>query len=65
VQIGLRNRLVDAPTFTPASSLSDNGDCPVRADARYLRARIQTTGSFTHLQGIEVPDQALQVSGAR
>lgn len=65
VQIGLRNRLVDAPTFTPASSLSDNGDCPVRADGRYLRARIQTTGNFTHLQGIEVPDQALQVSGSR
>jgi hypothetical protein len=65
VQIGLRNRLIDTPTFTTASSINDNGECPVRADARYMRARIQTSGSFTHLQGIEVPDQALQVSGSR
>jgi hypothetical protein len=65
VQIGLRNRLIDSPTFTTASTINANGECPVRADGRYMRARIQTTGSFTHLQGIEVPDQALQVSGSR
>jgi hypothetical protein len=65
VQIGVRNRLVDAPAFTTASSLNDNGECPVRADGRYLRARIQTSGNFSHLQGVEIPDNAVHVSGSR
>jgi hypothetical protein len=65
VQIGMRNRLIDLPTFTTASSIDDNGECPVRADARYLRARIQTTGSFTNLQGIEVPEQEIHTTGRR
>lgn len=65
VQIGMRNRLVDLPTFTTASALDTNGECPVRADARYLRARIQTSGNFTNLQGIEVPEQELHVTGRR
>ncbi|MBB5509563.1 hypothetical protein [Paraburkholderia atlantica] len=65
VQIGMRNRLMDDPTFSAASSINDNGECPVRADARYLRARIQTTGAFTHLQGIEIPDGAIDMTGSR
>lgn len=65
VQIGLRNRLVDTPSYTTASAINDNGECPVRADGRYMRARIQTTGSFTNLQGIEVPDSAVSQSGSR
>ncbi|MEM5294245.1 hypothetical protein VSR82_07865 [Burkholderia sp. JPY481] len=65
VQIGMRNRLMDAPTFSTASAINENGECPVRADARYLRGRIQTTGSFTHLQGIEIPQDALDMTGSR
>jgi hypothetical protein len=65
VQIGMRNRLVDSPTFSVASAINANGECPVRADARYMRARIQLTGTFTNLQGIEVPQTALMPSGAR
>jgi hypothetical protein len=65
VQIGTRNRLVDTPTFTPASALNDDGECPVRADGRYMRARIQTSGAFTHLQGIEIASDDIRVSGSR
>ncbi len=65
VQIGTRQRLVDKPVFTAPSALDANGECPVRADGRYLRARIQTTGTFTHFQGIEVPDDAIHQSGRR
>ena len=65
VQIGTRNRLIDTPTYTTASSINANGECPVRADARFMRARIQINGSFTNLQGIEVPDSAVTPSGSR
>lgn len=65
VQIGTRQRLIDAPSFTTASALNANGECPVRADGRYMRARIQTTGSFTHLQGIEIPEDSIDIAGRR
>jgi hypothetical protein len=65
VQLGTRNRLIDTPTFTAASAVNDNGECPVRADGRYMRARIQTTGAFTHLQGIEIPEDSVHMSGRR
>jgi len=65
VQIGTRNRLLDTPVFGTASSLNVNGECPTRADGRYLRARIQTSGSFTHLQGLEVPEDSIEMTGRR
>lgn len=65
VQIGTRNRLIDAPVFGAASSVNVVGECPTRAEGRYLRARIQTSGDFTHLQGIEVPEDSIQMTGRR
>ena len=65
VQIGTRQRLLDSPTFTTASAINTNGECPVRADGRYMRARIQTSGSFTHLQGVEIPEDCVHQSGRR
>jgi hypothetical protein len=65
VQIGTRQKLLDTPSFTTASAANDNGECPVRADGRYMRARIQTTGAFTHLQGIEIPEDSIHESGRR
>ncbi|KVP90706.1 hypothetical protein WJ95_09370 [Burkholderia ubonensis] len=65
IQIGTRQRLIDAPAFTAASAINANGECPARADGRYLRARIQTSGSFTHLQGVEIPEDSVQMSGRR
>lgn len=65
IQIGTRQRLIDAPTFTASSSINSNGECPTRADGRYLRARIQTTGAFTNLQGVEIPEDSVHMSGRR
>jgi hypothetical protein len=65
VQIGSRNRLVDPMTLSAASSMNVSGECPVRVDGRYLRARVQTSGSFNHLQGVEIPDYAVTASGRR
>lgn len=64
-QIGVRNKLADQPIFTTTAPLNDNGDCSVRADGRYLRARLQINGNFTHLQGIEVPDEGIDMTGSR
>ena len=65
IQIGTRQRLIDAPTFTASSSINSNGECPTRADGRYLRARIQTTGAFTNLQGVEIPEDSVHMAGRR
>lgn len=65
IQIGTRNRLVDTVTFGQPSMIDDNGECPVRADGRYLRARIQTSGTFNHLQGVEIPEDCIHESGRR
>lgn len=65
VQIGTRTRLMDSLVFGAASAINFNGECPVRAEGRYLRARIQTSGAFTHLQGIEIPDDAVTMTGSR
>jgi len=30
-----------------------------------MRARLQTTGAFTHLQGIEIPEDSVHMTGRR
>lgn len=65
VQMGYRNRLLDAPAYTGASAINVNGECPVRVDARYVRARVTTSGTFTHLQGVEIPDDAISPTGRK
>jgi hypothetical protein len=65
VRIGARNRLIDAPTFSAPSSINSVGECPTRVDGRYLRARVQTSGSFNHLQGVEIPEYAVTATGRR
>lgn len=54
VNISTRNRLVDTAIWTSAGAQDATGRCPVRADGRYLRGRIQTSGAFTHLQGMNL-----------
>ena len=65
VQIGTRQTLQATPSFSTASAVNSNGECPVRADGRYMRARIQTTGNFTHLQGVEIPEDSIKQTGRR
>jgi hypothetical protein len=65
VSIGTRNRLSDALTYTTPVAMDANGSCPQRAEGRYLRGQITLPvgSSFTHLQGIEVPDDEVAMTG--
>ena len=54
VSIGARSRLIDTPAYSAPTSQNAVGRCPHRVDARYVRARIATTGDFKHLQGVSL-----------
>jgi hypothetical protein len=54
MQIGTRNLLSDTVTWGTASSVNSAGDCPVRSNARYHRARVNITGGFNDAQGIDI-----------
>lgn len=55
LRVGLRNRTVDPVTFDAPSAMNAFGLCPVRANGRYLRARIEVDAgaAWTHVQGID------------
>ncbi len=55
VQIASRNRFNDAFEFGTASSQNTNGMCPLRAEGRYHRARLNIAagGSWDHAVGLE------------
>jgi hypothetical protein len=54
VAIATRNRQQDAETWWPAVAVNDAGFAPQRRDARYHRAKVVTSGTYSRLQGIEV-----------
>lgn len=54
IQIGERNLLTDSVTWQSEISTNSTGDCPVRSNARYHRARVKITGGFDHAQGVDV-----------
>ena len=56
VRIGYRNNMSDSVSYTTASAQNDNGICPVRLNARYMRGRavIAAGTNWTHFQGLDV-----------
>lgn len=55
VQVGTRNKLKDAKTWSSAVSPHSETDIAnLRSDARYHTVRVNTSGDFTHIQGIDV-----------
>lgn len=54
VQMGTRNKHSDSITYDSSVSSNSTGNCPVRSNARYHRARVNVSGGFTHAQGIEI-----------
>lgn len=54
-QIGGRDRIVDSVSFDTAASLNSVGECSVRNESRYHRARviIAAGGTWNHAQGVE------------
>ena len=53
VQVGSRNLQTDSVSFGSAVSANSSGECPVRVDARYHRYRINTSGTFNFIQGVQ------------
>lgn len=54
VKVGTRNTYTDSTTWSSAYSPNSTGDIPVRENAHYHRFRIETTGDFDHIQGVEI-----------
>lgn len=67
VAIGTRERMTDSVSFGSAVAMDSLGNCPLRAQGRYLRARLTLPAgsSFTHISGLEVPDEAVARLGRR
>ena len=55
--IGSRQRQVDQPVFTSASSLNAIGNCSVRSSGAYHRVRLNVSGEWDIAQGIDVDMQ--------
>lgn len=53
-----RNRLADARVVGSAADQNSTGDCPMRVNAGYVSLRLNTTGTFTRIRGVEVLDFA-------
>ncbi len=53
-----RQRLADARVVGSAAAQNSNGDCPLRVNANYVSLRVNTSGSFTRIRGVEVLDFA-------
>ena len=51
--VGVRDRIQDTVSFGAASVINFNGECPVRANARYHRVRVEVSGGFSHATGFD------------
>lgn len=53
-QVASRNRQIDNYTYGPVSQLNSDNFCPVRSNGRYHRVRLNMTGQWKKVQGIDV-----------
>lgn len=53
-QVASRSRQVDTFTFGSVSSLNSDNLCPVRSSGRYHRVRLNLSGEWKKVQGIDV-----------
>lgn len=58
IKIGIRNTQSESVSYGMASSQMSDGSCPVRANARFVRARVSIPAgdSWTHAQGVEIEE---------
>tara|TARA_R100001460_G_scaffold32767_1_gene64251 strand:- start:19538 stop:21007 length:1470 start_codon:yes stop_codon:yes gene_type:complete len=59
LSVGSRQKQVDDVSFTSASTLNADNVCNVRAQGRYHRVKLDTTGDFRYALGVDVEGQAL------
>jgi len=67
VQLYTRNVLTASQTAAAASTPDVNGQCAQRVEARYIAAAVSiaASGTWSHIQGVEIPDEAIQPGGWR
>jgi hypothetical protein len=53
VSIGVRNTPNDSVTYSDTVSQNTEGECNLFSDGRYHRAKLTTSGEFSHLYGVE------------
>ena len=54
VSLGTRDLLNNHVSFSSARNLNSIGEAPVLSDARYHRVRVQISGGFEHVNGVDV-----------
>jgi len=56
ISIAARNRLVDIPIYGPSYTMNSIGNCPLRSQGRYFRARsvVPAGDSWSHFQGVHI-----------
>jgi len=67
IRIRSRNRTEDTASFSSTVTINAIGECPVRTNARYIAGRMEMPAgeTWTHAQGIEVPDEHVKPTGRR
>ena len=65
VQVGTRDTQDGTVSWSSASTENASGICPVRANSRYHRFRVNNTGSFTDAIGVMIDDEKIIPVGKR
>lgn len=65
VQVGTRETQAGTVSWSSASTENSSGICPVRANSRYHRVRVNTSGSFTDAVGVQIDDEKIIPVGKR
>jgi hypothetical protein len=58
MQMGTRDIHSESVTYDSVSAVDSIGECQMRSNARYHRARVNITGGFNDAQGIEIIEAA-------
>ena len=59
VSVGSRNNTQDNVSFTTASSVNSVGFAPTRSRGKYHRAKVNISGNWNELQGLDFEVNAL------
>lgn len=54
VTAATRTRLADPVVYGNSSTMNIDGECKMRSEGRYQRLRVSLSGSFSHIQGLEI-----------
>ena len=53
--VAVKDRLTDGISYDVGSEMNAQGVCPIRTEGRFQRVRISLSGSWSHLQGMNIP----------